>query len=125
VTGTSLVGLRVLVIEDESLITMLFEDTLADIGCIIAAKASRLPEAIEKASNCLFDLAILDLNLDGQDTVVVAEVLTKRKIPFFFATGYGRGVIPERFTRVPVLNKPFQDSELVLVLQATLAQKIT
>jgi CheY-like chemotaxis protein len=125
VTDTSLVGLRVLVVEDESLIMMLFEDTLADIGCVIAAKASRLPEAIEKASTLLFDLAVLDLNLDGLDTAVVAEALTKRKIPFLFATGYGRGVIPERFKGIPVLNKPFQESDLVRALQATLAQKAT
>ncbi|MGQ0443651.1 MAG: response regulator [Beijerinckiaceae bacterium] len=58
-------GLRVFLVEDESLIAMLLVDMLADIGGTVVGVASRLDEAIEKASSLTFDVAILDVNLNG------------------------------------------------------------
>ena len=61
--------LRILIIEDESMITMLLEDTLADMGCQVVAVASQLDEAMEKAASLDFDVAILDVNLNGSRIV--------------------------------------------------------
>jgi CheY-like chemotaxis protein len=118
-----LAGLRVLIIEDESLVTMLIEDTLADIGCVVVDRASRLAEATEKASTLSVDIVILDVNLNGQRTTSVAEVLSKREIPFLFATGYGATGIPEEFRAAVLLHKPFRHADMVRALQEALASK--
>lgn len=87
-------GLRVLIIEDESMVTMLIEDTLADLGCAVVGSASRLDEAMAKASSLECNAAILDVNLNGSHTYAVADVLAARGIPFIFATGYGAAGLP-------------------------------
>ena len=118
---TGIQGLRVLIVEDESLVSMLIEDTLADIGCTVVSVASRLEEAMRKVSSLEFDLAILDVNLNGSETYPVAEVLARRGTPFIVATGYGPGVILESFRGAPVLAKPFGQSDLERVLAAAWA----
>jgi CheY-like chemotaxis protein len=116
-----LAGRRVLVIEDESMVMMLLQDMLGDIGCVVVDSASRFDEAIAKARTSAFDVAILDVNLNGERTFPIAEVLTERGQRFAFATGYGVGSLPPRFGGRPVLQKPFQQQELERVLRAALA----
>ena len=118
-----LAGLRVLVVEDESLICMLIEDMLADIGCTVAAIASELDDATSKISKLSFDAAILDVNLNGSQTYPAAEALTQKHIPFVFSTGYGAAGIPEMFRGVPTIEKPFQESDLRKALTAALARQ--
>jgi CheY-like chemotaxis protein len=113
-------GRRVLIIEDESMVTMLIEDTLADIGCEVAGTASRLDEARKKASSLCFDVVILDVNLNGRHTYAVAEILIRRGIPFLFATGYDNLDLPEPFRDVPILAKPFRERDLEEALLAAL-----
>src|SRR5690242_20188617 len=86
---SELAGRRVLVIEDESFVLMLLEDTLAEIGCVVAGTASRVGEALEKVGSLSFDVAILDVNLNGSQTLEVAARLAQAGLPFVFATGYG------------------------------------
>jgi len=116
-----LAGRRVLVIEDESMVMMLLQDMLEAIGCVVVGSASRLQEAIEKARSLTFDVAILDVNLDGERTFPIAEALAERGVRFAFATGYGVGSLPPGFDARPVLQKPFQQQELERVLRAALA----
>ncbi len=101
VVESDLKGRRVLLIEDESTISMLIEDTLIEIGCEVVATASRLPEAIEKANGIDCDVAILDVNLNGKQTFDVAYALRRRSTPFVFSTGYGRAVIPKIWRTPP------------------------
>jgi CheY-like chemotaxis protein len=122
VTSESVEGLRILVVEDESLVTMLIEDTLADLGCDVVDKASRLEEAVEKAAKLEFDVAILDVNLNGQHTTAVAEILSKRGIPFLFATGYGVAGVPDAFRTSPLLHKPFARADMVRALSAAVGR---
>jgi CheY-like chemotaxis protein len=118
--GASLAGRRVLVVEDEALVTMLLQDTLEEIGCEIAGLASRFGDALEKATALAFDAAILDVNLNGQQTFPIAEALRTRGLPFVFATGYGAGSLPASMQQVPVLQKPFQQRDLENALRAAL-----
>lgn len=115
-------GLRVLVVEDESIVTMLIEDTLLDLGCEIAGIASRFDEALEKARSLDIDAAILDVNLNGDKTFPIAELLAGRGIPFVFATGYGAAGLPEKFRDAPILAKPFQNADLRRALAQSIAQ---
>jgi CheY-like chemotaxis protein len=102
---------------------MLLEDTLAEIGCKVAGLASRFNDAMKKASSLSFDVAILDVNLNGQETFPIAEALNERGLPFVFATGYGSASLPSQLQHAPVLQKPFQQSELERALGAALAGK--
>jgi CheY-like chemotaxis protein len=107
---------RVLVVEDEIMIRMLLEDMLADLGYGVAASAGGLNEAIALARNSDFDLAILDVNLNGDSVYPVADLLMERGVPFVFSTGYGDRGLPEPYRDRPTLQKPFQLSNLESIL---------
>ena len=111
-------GLRVLLVEDEALVAMLVEDMLADHGCQVVATAPRLEEALARAKDrsLNIDIAILDLNLAGENTFPVAEALAERGVPFAFATGYGAGGLPSEWSDRPTLQKPFTASDVARVL---------
>jgi CheY-like chemotaxis protein len=108
----------VLIVEDEVMIRILLESMLRKLGYTIAAEAGRVEEALQLASNVDFDLAILDVNLNGKSVSPVADMLSARGMPFVFVTGYGEGGIPEAYRDRPILKKPFQMNGLRRVLEA-------
>jgi CheY-like chemotaxis protein len=110
--GRELIGRRVFVIEDEPMVSMLMEDLLCDIGCDVVATASRFDEAVQKAESTAFDVAILDVNLNGQHTIPIAEEFARRDMRFVFATGYALPPVPGALRKVPVLRKPFRQEDL-------------
>ena len=103
---------RVLIVEDEVLISILIENALADLGIEVAAVAGSLEEALALAQAGNFDCAILDVHVRGKDVFPVAEALEARGVPFVFATGYGQRGVPEKYRGHPVLQKPFMAPEL-------------
>ena len=109
-------GRRILVVEDEFLIRMLLEDMLTDLGYELVGVAGRVDEATEMAKSKDFDLAILDVNLDGHDVYPVADLIAKRGVPFMFVTGYGGRGLPDSYRGRPTLQKPFQLDELKKML---------
>ena len=111
---------RILVVEDELMIRMLLEDMLGELGYTVAAEAARIEEALEAAKNADFDIAILDVNLNGQPISPVADALVARGMPFVFATGYGERGLPEPYRDRPTLKKPFQMDGLKQMLQSAL-----
>lgn len=112
---------RILVVEDESLIRMLLEDMLADLGHEVAATAASVSAAKELAAAGGFDAAILDVNLEGEEVFPVAEILAGRNLPFVFASGYGQAALPEKFRDRPTLQKPFQGQQLEAAINRILA----
>jgi CheY-like chemotaxis protein len=111
-------GKRVLVVEDELMIRMLLQDMLADLGHTLAGEAGRIEEALALAKEGEFDVAILDVNLNGQPISPVVEILIKRGLPFVFATGYGQRGVPEPYRNTPTLQKPFQADALAQAIEA-------
>ena len=99
---------RILVVEDELMIRMLLEDMLGELGYTVAAEAGRLEDALAAAQSAEIDVAILDVNLNGQPILPVADALAARGTPFVFATGYGERGLPEPYRDRPTLKKPFQ-----------------
>ena len=100
------------------MIRMLLQDMLADLGHTLAGEAGRIDEALMLAKQCEFDLAILDVNLNGQPISPVVEVLVARGLPFVFATGYGQRGVPEPYRKSPTLQKPFQSDALARAIEA-------
>ena len=109
-------GLRVLVVEDEMMVSMLIEDMLADLGCTVVGPASRLDEAIALVKDSTIDCAVLDVNLGGQPIFPVADLLREQGAPFAFATGYGDAGLRDADRGTPVLQKPFREGALARVL---------
>jgi DNA-binding NarL/FixJ family response regulator len=120
-TETELAGRRVLVIEDEFMVTVLIQDTLADIGCEVIGMAAHFDDAVEKIRSLSFDVAILDVNLNGRQTFAIAETLAQRGAAFVFATGYAAAALPESLQNIPIVQKPFQQRDLERALRAVLA----
>jgi CheY-like chemotaxis protein len=116
-----LVGLRVLVAEDEALIAMLVEEMLVGLGCEVVAVAARVADAMRLVNEAQFDAAVLDVNLHGQTIFPVADALTARGVPIVFATGYGSAGLPEAYALRPTVQKPFHGRELAAVLLRSLA----
>ena len=100
------------------LIGMLLEDMLTDMGHTVVAIVPRVSEALAAVRRESFDLAILDVHLNGQAVFPVAEALIERGIRFVFATGYGERGLPEQYRDRPVLQKPFAKDDLEKTLAA-------
>jgi len=111
---------RVLVVEDEAMIAMLVEDMVTDFGSEVIGPAASIKAALDLAREEALDAAILDINVDGTDTYVVADVLRERGIPFIFASGYGASVLPSRFQGGRTLPKPFSYPVLAAALREAL-----
>lgn len=109
-------GARVLIVEDEIVVALFMEDILAEFGYRVAGVVSRLDEAMARESD--FDIAVLDVHLNGKNVFDFADKLAGAGTPFVFATGYGERGIPDRHRGRPVLQKPFSPEDLKRVLAA-------
>ncbi|BCM81889.1 sensory transduction regulatory protein [Methylobacterium indicum] len=117
---SGLPGRRVLLVEDESLVAMLAEDMLLDLGCEVVV-AMRLDQALAQARTQPFDLAVLDVNLGDARSYPVADLLRQSGVPFLFATGYGRQGVDPAYQAAPVMQKPYRMAELAALLAGLLA----
>ncbi len=114
-------GKRVLVIEDEMLVLMGIEDMLADLGCTSIAVAGNLDKALALIAAEKFDIAILDVNLNGQRSYPAAQALSEASVPFAFSTGYGEHGVDEGYGCHLVLKKPYSSHHLSQVVTSLLA----
>ena len=105
-------GLTALVVEDETIIALLIEDMLKDIGFAEVGQAGSIAQAIAALERTRPDIAILDVNLAGVPAYPVAERLQAADIPFIFASGYSTAGIAAPWSRCSVLKKPFQADKL-------------
>lgn len=119
-TASAPQGGSVFLVEDEVMIRMMVADMLEELGYRVAAEAGEINEAIRLAESAEFDIAILDVNVNGKVISPVASVLDARNRPFIFATGYGAQGLPEEYRDRPALQKPFQMETLAQIIQSTL-----
>jgi len=112
----SVAGARLLLVEDELLVLLDLEDRLGEIGCRIAGKASNFSAAMGLATSLDIDAALIDLDLAGQPSYPVADVLRKRGIPFLFSTGFHGEAVSDRYADCPLLIKPFETRDLEMAL---------
>lgn len=111
-----LANCRVLVVEDEMLVLMLIEDMLSDLGCTSIASAATVQKALALIEKQIFDFAMLDMNLNGQKSVPVADALAAHGVPFVFSTGNSVDDTWTGYVDRPVIRKPFLYSQLVAIL---------
>lgn len=109
----ALQGRRVLVIEDESLVAMLLETILEDMGCAVVGPESNIDDGLTAATTeGGLDAALLDVNVAGREVFPVAEALKARGVPFVFSTGYGEAGLPEHWRGYPTIQKPFTEGAI-------------
>ncbi len=107
-----LAGRRILVVEDEVMVSWMLEDMLGQLGCAIVGPAARVDQALAIIDEEAVDAAVLDVNLNGEKSYPVADALTARGVPFVFSTGYGRKGLEHAYVECPMLQKPFKRSTL-------------
>jgi CheY-like chemotaxis protein len=124
-SGKAGAGKRVLIVEDELMIRMLLEGMLTDLGHSVAAEAGGIEEALTLAKEAEFDVAVLDVNLNGESITPVVEILVARRLPFVFASGYGQRGVPEPYRDNPTLQKPFQSDALAKAIEQAAVKAAT
>lgn len=113
----ALLGLEILLVEDEALVAAMLEDMLADFGCVLAGGAATVSEAlaaVEAATE--IDAAILDVNLGGEKVFPVADILVSRGVPIVFSTAYGPADLADRYPRARIIHKPYRPVALAELL---------
>lgn len=124
-TDEILSGARVLVLEDETLVSMMVEDMLADLGCEVVGPFAKLDQALAffEGDTGRIDAALLDVNLGGVRSFPVAEHLAGKGVPFVFTTGYDESGLPDIWRGRPTLRKPFMMGEMADALRKALPAK--
>jgi CheY-like chemotaxis protein len=116
-----LTGLSVLLVEDEYLIALDAEQILKDLGIESVEVIATLDAAERRAKDGMFDLAVLDVNLNGQFSFPVADTIAKRGIPVVFASGYElRNRSPSNMVDAICVTKPYTSERLKAALLAAL-----
>jgi CheY-like chemotaxis protein len=110
----------VLIVEDDPLIALDFEDRLLGFGVKGVRATGSVAGALALIDKQAPDFALLDVGLVREKSFAIAERLEALKIPFVFVTGYGTEVrLPAAFAKTPLLPKPCPSD----VLEAALRQR--
>ncbi|WP_062203284.1 response regulator [Aureimonas sp. AU12] len=121
--AADLTGKKVLVVEDEFLVALDLEMELEESGAKVTC-ASTLSQATGCAERDEFDAVVLDLNLHGEKSYPLADMLQRRAVPFLFHTGQGeKNQLGQRYPGVPVCNKPCDGGSLVANLTAVIGRR--
>lgn len=114
-------GRSILIVEDEPLIAMMLEDFLETLGHKVRGTCETVSQALEEADKGGFDLAILDVNLKGENVWPVANKLREKGVPFVIASGGHVDPPPSEFKNVPMIEKPYTIDRVTPVLNEALA----
>jgi CheY-like chemotaxis protein len=108
----------VLIVEDDPIIALGFEDTILSFGVKTVRTASSVAKALELINSRAPDFALLDVGLVREKSFAIAERLEALEIPFGFVTGYGADVgLPTAFANRPRLPKPCSTDALETMLK--------
>lgn len=120
----SLSGSRVLVVEDEYFLADDLVQAITQLGAEVLGPVPTRDEALDLlAAAGPIDLAVLDINLEDQAVYPVADLLSEQGVPFLFATGYSRALVPAQYQHVPRWEKPFDPHSLVRALPKLLQDR--
>ncbi len=98
------------------LISLMIEDMLADLGCEAVILATTADGAVDLVDGQTFDAALLDMNLNGASSRMVAQALQAHGVPFAISTGSSADDMWDDFRDRAVLRKPFKHGELERIL---------
>jgi two-component SAPR family response regulator len=87
---------------------MMIQECLSEAGHSVIGPISRASDALQAAKDVEYDAAILDINLGDGMAYPVADIVAARGVPFVFVTGYEADTVDDRFSDVPILQKPIE-----------------
>jgi DNA-binding response OmpR family regulator len=112
----------ILIVEDEPLIAMMLEDFIQSLGHEVSGNCDSVGTALKEVEKGAFDLAILDINLKGENVWPVASALREKGTPFVLATGGHVDPPPAEFAGVPTIEKPYTIDRVTPIIEAVLAR---
>ena len=101
-----------IIVEDEPVISIMIEDLVQDLGWTVGGCASSEAGALSLLHLCSPRIALLDINLGGDDGLAVAAWCRTRGIPVILMTGYTAPDLPPSLSDAPILSKPFTPEDL-------------
>jgi DNA-binding NtrC family response regulator len=108
----------VLIVEDDLIIALDFEETILGFGVKTVRTAGNVSRALEMIADRAPDFALLDVGLVREKSFAVAERLDELQIPFAFVTGYGADVrLPVAYAHTPRLPKPCAADAMAAVVK--------
>jgi DNA-binding response OmpR family regulator len=113
---------RVLVVEDDYMLADELQSELADAKAIVLGPVGTVEDALNMVRSESMDGAVLDLNLHGKMAFPVAELLSERRVPFMFVTGYDNAAIPDRFAGVARCQKPVNIAKIAMSIGRVIAE---
>lgn len=117
---------HVLVVEDEYFIADDIARALEESGADVVGPTGNIDQAMQLLNAVeRIDAAVLDINIHGRTTYVIADVLRHRGVPFVFATGYDEGHLPPQYSDVPRCSKPLNGQALVTSVSGLLRRRPT
>lgn len=118
-----LAGLRVLIVEDETMLALCLGEVIEDEGCVVVGTAGTIDEAQDLAETATFDLAIVDLHLHGQEANDVAASIIQSGRAVIISSGSDASEVPVQFQDWPVLRKPYKDIEIFSAIRSAAATR--
>ena len=111
-------GRRVLLVEDDAVVGLGLVAFLEELGASVSWSATldHAVAAVRRAEQ--LDLAVVDLNLDGQMSTPVLDLLLAVRVPVILCTGYDVSAIDPRFRDLPRSEKPFTRAKLRRLIAA-------
>lgn len=103
---------RILVLDDNALISVLLEEWLIELGCEVAGPVPMVADALRMIEETSIDAAFLDMSVSDGNCLPVAAALEKRGVPFTFATGGGMDGLETRFPKAAMMIKPYDFSDV-------------
>lgn len=116
-------GVRILIVEDEPLLSMAMVDEIEEAGARVVGPVASVEGALEILATTPVDAAILDVELQKQLVYPVADRLIERDVPFVLTTGHDADGLPERYASVPHSAKPAPASEALTMLADLLSRR--
>jgi CheY-like chemotaxis protein len=116
-----LLGLRILLLEDNLIVALEAEDLLRSLGAVSVTAVSSISGATSLFDANPFDFAVLDINLGFENSLSFADRLRRAKVPFVFASGYGdQSVSGESRISELIVSKPYDKESLSAAIALTL-----
>ena len=116
-TNNALCGRRILVVEDQCAIALDLCECLDQLGANIIGPASSVADALSILDSAeSLDVAVLDVELEGEPVYAVADRLQQLGVPYLFTTGYEAAEIPDRYRRAPCFEKPVGTGAIVAAI---------
>lgn len=112
--------MRVLIVEDEPVISLDMQTTLSRAGHVVVGTAGSVRRALAFLDESSCDIVVLDMNLGGESAAPVVDLLQKRGIGFICISGYSAQRLPVNVKGAPLLSKPVEPRSLIAAIKTAL-----